>query len=64
MAGRPSGNTIVNIANSTGQPVETRESTDANGDRQVDVMIGRSIGRGRQDGAMRRFGAQPKVLNR
>ncbi|MCA2012393.1 phage tail tape measure protein [Cereibacter sphaeroides] len=58
------GNTIVNITNNTGQQVETQERTNANGERQLDIAIGRSIGRGRQDSAFARYGAKPKALSR
>ncbi|MCA2013522.1 phage tail tape measure protein [Cereibacter sphaeroides] len=63
-AASTAGNTIINITNNTGQQVETQERTNANGERQLDIAIGRSIGRGRQDNAFARYGAKPKALSR
>lgn len=59
-----SGGMTVNVINNTGQPVEKSERTSANGDREIDLAIGRSLGRGRQDKVMSRFGVKQKVLSR
>lgn len=55
----------VNVFNQSGGEVQKRESRGPNGERQVDIMIGRSIASGRQDGAMRaRFGSPPSPVKR
>lgn len=63
MKGGGGGNAVVNIHNHGSDEVETSTRSGPNGDI-VDVMIGRSIGSGRQDKAMGRYGAKPKAMRR
>ena len=63
-SGEGTGGMTVNVINNTGQPVEKSERIGSNGERELDIAIGRSLGRGRQDKAMSRFGVKPGVLRR
>jgi len=63
-SGSTGGNTTVNVHNYGNQQVEKRERTGANGDKEIDVLIGRSFGRGRQDKVMGRFGVKQQVVRR
>lgn len=64
--GRGGGaNVLVNVNNLSGGEVEQRESRGPNGERQIDIMIGKSLSGGRQDGAMRaRYGTPPNRMKR
>lgn len=64
--GRGGGsNVAVNVFNQSGGEVEQRESRGPNGERQIDIMIGKSLSGGRQDGAMRaRYGTPPNRMKR
>jgi hypothetical protein len=64
--GRGAGaNVAVNVFNQSGGEVQQRESRGPNGERQIDIMIGRSLASGRQDGALRsRYGAPPQAVKR
>jgi hypothetical protein len=65
MGGGGGGGTQVNIMNSSGGEVQTQERRGPNGQQIIDVAIGKSIGGGRQDGAMRaRFGSRPAAVKR
>jgi len=64
-AGGGGSNVTVNVTNHSGGEVETRESRGPNGERQIDVMIGKSLAGGRQDAAMRsRYGTPPNRVKR
>jgi hypothetical protein len=64
-AGGGGSNVVVNVNNMGGGEVETRERRGPNGDRQIDVIIGKSLSSGRQDSAMRsRFGTPPSPVRR
>ena len=54
----------VNINNNSGGEVTTSERKGPNGQRFIDVEIGRSIGSGRQDAVLRRFGNRPAPVKR
>ena len=54
----------VNINNNSGGEVTSKESRGPNGQRVLDVEIGRSIGSGRQDAVLRRFGNRPAPVKR
>lgn len=59
------GNLSVVVNNHTGQPVQQRETRQGNGDRQLEIVVGRMIGDGRFDGSMRaRFGTPPSPRTR
>lgn len=62
--GAGGGGTSVQVHNYSGGEVQTRESRGPNGQRQVDIMIGKSITSGRQDGALGRFGSKPAPVRR
>lgn len=63
--GRGGGGTSVQVHNYSGGEVETQTRRGPNGQQQVDVMVGKSIGGGRQDGVMRgRFGTRPAAVKR
>ena len=65
MGGGGRANVAVNVINQSGGEVQQRESRGPNGERQVDIMIGRSLASGRQDSAMRaRYGAPPNPVKR
>lgn len=64
-AGGGGSNVSVAVHNYGGGDVEKRESRGPNGERQVDIMIGKSLSGGRQDGAMRaRYGTPPNRMKR
>jgi phage-related minor tail protein len=64
-AGGGGSNVMVNVANYGGGQVEQRESRGPNGERQIDIMIGRSLSSGRQDAALRsRYGTPPNPVKR
>ena len=54
----------VNINNNGGGEVQTRERRGPNGQQILDVEITRSIGSGRQDAALKRFGNKPAPVRR
>lgn len=61
----PGGRVVVNVNNYADAKVEARESTDANGDTRIDLIIERTVadglGRGRFDGVLgAAFGVQRK----
>ncbi len=58
-------NVTVNVTNQSGGEVQTSERRGQNGERQVDILIGQSLGSGRQDSALRsRFGTRPNPVKR
>lgn len=58
-------NVTVNVVNQSGGEVQTRDRRGPNGERQVDILIGQSLGSGRQDSALRsRFGTRPNPVKR
>lgn len=58
-------NVVVNVTNQSGGEVQTSERRGPNGERQIDVMIGKSLAGGRQDSAMRaRYGTPPNRMKR
>ena len=64
-AGGGGSNVQVNVINQGGGEVQTSERRGPNGERQVDIMIGKSLAGGRQDSAMRaRYGAAPNRMKR
>lgn len=54
----------VNVINNSGGEVTTSERKGPNGQRFIDVEIARSIGSGRQDKALGRFGNRPAPVKR
>lgn len=55
----------VNVQNYSGGEVQQRESRGPNGERTVDIMIGKSLTGGKQDQALRsRFGSRPATVKR
>lgn len=56
-----SASVSVNVINNSGQPVERRESRGPDGQRLVEITVGRAIAEGRFDRAMTaRFGTAPQ----
>jgi hypothetical protein len=63
LPGVPGGNASVsvNVINNSGQPIERRESRGPDGQRLVEITVGRAIAEGRFDRAMAaRFGTTPQ----
>lgn len=59
------GAPIINIANYSGQPIEqTGQRSNGDGQREIDLAVGRSIKRGRQDGPLARYSLKPGTLRR
>lgn len=59
------GAPIINIANYSGQPIEqTGQRSNGDGQREIDLAVGRSIKRGRQDGSLARYNLKPGTLRR
>jgi hypothetical protein len=55
------GNVNVTVINNSGQPIERRESRGPDGQRLVEITVGRAIAEGRFDRAMAaRFGTTPQ----
>lgn len=64
-AGGGGSNVSVAVHNYGGGEVEKRESRGPNGERQIDIMIGKSLASGRQDSALRsRYGTPPNPVKR
>lgn len=58
-------NVVVNVNNQSGGEVQSSERRGPNGERQIDIMIGKSLAGGRQDSAMRaRYGTPPNRMKR
>lgn len=58
-------NVVVNVNNQNGGEVQTSERRGPNGERQIDVLISKSLGSGRQDSALRsRFNTRPSPVKR
>lgn len=58
-------NVMVNITNQSGGEVQTSERRGPNGERQIDILIGKSLASGRQDSALRsRYGTPPNPVRR
>lgn len=58
-------NVVVNVNNQSGGEVQTTERRGPNGERQIDVLISKSLGSGRQDSALRsRFNTRPSPVKR
>lgn len=64
-SGGGGGSMQVNVNNFSGGEVTTQERRGPNGSRIIDIEVGRSIGSGKQDAALRsRFGQRPNVVKR
>ena len=63
--GGAGSNVVVNVTNQSGGEVQTSERRGPNGERQIDVLIGKSLAAGKQDSAMRaRYGTPPNRMKR
>lgn len=64
---KPGGSATVNIYNNSGSEARAERKRDGNGREIIDIVIGevgKSLGDGRQDSAMKRYGLGPKTVRR